>query len=533
MKKDIFIGGAWPYANYYLHVGHLAALLPGDVLARYFRGTGANVFYVSGSDAHGTPITQRAKKENTTAEKISSFYHEEFKKTFNNMNFSYDLYSSTDTKEHKEYVTEAFKRIYDNGYIYPMELEEDYCPKCEMFLNDRDIEGICPLCGGVAKGDQCENCFASLEIDKVKDKHCKICGTKPIKRKNKHLYFKLTDFSKELEENINLNKDRWRKNAVGEALKFLHEGLIDRAVSRELDWGIPVPIEGFEEKKIYVWIEAVLGYLSTSYLVAKERNLNIDDILNDNNKNLSTYFIHGKDNIPFHTIIYPALLLALKKNYRLPDYILSSGYVNLQGEKMSKSKGNLITVNELLEIFPSDSIRFFFILNGPETKDVTFSKELMKEIHNKFLVGSLGNFINRNLSFINKKFDGIIKEGKISEEIIINTKNTYKEVGEAIEKGEFRESLNKIINYINLANKYYDERRPWEDAKNDIERFNDTTYTCTHMIANLSNLIYPFMPNASAKIKEILNLDEYKWEEISIKGDIKINNLSLLFNRFE
>ncbi|HOP65914.1 MAG TPA: methionine--tRNA ligase [Bacilli bacterium] len=533
MKRDIFIGGAWPYANYYLHVGHLAALLPGDILAKYYRGCGDNVMYVSGSDCHGTPITERAKKEGKNPKEIALFYHEEFVKTFHNMDFEYDEYSATMTDYHKKVVQECFLKLMDNGYIYEKEVPQDYCEKCQAFLSDREIVGICPHCGGKSSGDQCEDCLASLDSNEVLDKHCKACGSKTVLKNNKHLYFKLTAFQDDLQKLLDKNKDIWRKNAVGETQKFLDMGLVDRAATRQLDWGVPVPVPGYEDKRIYVWVEAVLGYFSMGKKVAERRNIDFDKFLANDNQNLRTYYVHGKDNIAFHTVIYPALLKGLENNYRLPDYIISSAYVNLNDEKMSKSKGNLISVDELLTKFDSDTLRFYFTFNGPETKDTTCSIEEMIQVHNKFLVGVLGNFINRNLSFVNKKFEGVIKEGTIDENIIKETKKAYELVGKSIEKGEFRNALNLVIDYISLGNKYYDEKEPWNQIKEDLEAFNNTTYTCVYMINNIANLIHPFIPKASQRIRNILNLPEFKWEETSITGDLRINSNELLFTRIE
>ena len=261
-KNDIFIGGAWPYANYFLHIGHLAALLPGDILAKYFRGNGDNVIYVSGSDCHGTPITLRAEKENISPNEIAQHYHNEFVKTFNNLNFEYDEYSNTMSLNHKEYVEQQFLNLVKNGYIYEKEQLQDFCEECQTFLSDREIVGICPHCGGKSSGDQCDVCCDSLDNSEVLDKRCKKCNSKTIMKKNKHLYFKLTEFKDKLQELIDMNVDTWRANAIGEAQKYIDVGLVDRAATRQLDWGVSVPIEGYNDKKIYVWIEAVLGYLS-------------------------------------------------------------------------------------------------------------------------------------------------------------------------------------------------------------------------------------------------------------------------------
>lgn len=532
--KNIFIGGAWPYANYYLHIGHVAALTPGDVLARYYRACGDNVIYVSGSDCHGTPITERAKKEGKTPEEIATFYHEEFVKTFNNLNFTYDKYSNTMTKEHEEYVQENFLRLLNNGYIYEKEVEQDFCPKCNTFLSDREIVGICPICGGTSTGDQCDVCTSSLNSSDVKNKHCKTCGEATILKKNKHLYFELTKFEGVLRNLIDKNRDRWRKNAIGEAQKYIDMGLVDRASTRQLTWGIPVPVKGYEDKRIYVWIEAVLGYLSVGYEVAKKRGIDFDQFMNDDNKDLYTYYVHGKDNIPFHTTIFPALVSGLNKNYRLPDYIVSSAYVNINNEKMSKSKGNLISANELLEKFESDTIRFYLIFNGPEKNDINCSIEDIAQIHNKFLVGTIGNFVNRNLSFISKKFEGVITKGSIDERIVELTKETYDKAGKYIEKCEFRNALSTIVDYVVAANKYYDEEKPWVLVKEDINKFNDVTYTCTYIMANMANLLNPFIPNCSSKIRHMLNLEnKAMWDVCNIDSDIKITELTMLYNRID
>ena len=532
-KRDIFIGGAWPYANYYLHVGHLAALLPGDILAKYFRGKGDNVIYVSGSDCHGTPITERAKKEGVSPSEIATHYHNEFLKTFDKLGFEYDEYSNTMSEYHKKYVKLQFKKILENGYIYEKEELQDFCESCSSFLSDREIEGKCPHCGGKSTGDQCDVCGDSLDSSEVLDKHCKTCGSETIMKPNKHLYFKLTAFEKDLQELINQNKDKWRKNALGEAQKYIDMGLVDRAATRQLDWGVEVPVEGYDDKRIYVWIEAVLGYLSVGKEAAEKRGINFDEFMSKNNPNLKTYYVHGKDNIPFHTTIYPALILAIKNDYNLPNYIVSSAYVNLNNEKMSKSKGNLITANELLEMFDSDTLRFYFSFKGPETNDMNCSLTDIIQTHNKFLVGMLGNFVNRNLSFINKKFDGIIKEGCVDKTIKNATEKIYRIVGDYFEKGEIKNAVSQIFEYVALANKYYDSKQPWIQVKEDIDGFNDTTYTCTYMIANMSNMIAPVLPHASKKIKEMLNLPEYQWKTTDIKGNYKIQDLQVLYDRID
>lgn len=534
MKRKIFIGGAWPYANYYLHVGHVASLLPGDVIARYYRACGDDVIYVSGSDCHGTPITERAKLEGKTPDEIANFYHNEFVKTFDRLNFKYDKYSSTMSSYHEKYVMDNFLRLFENGYIFEDYEDQDYCEVCNTFLSDREIVGTCPVCGGKSTGDQCEVCNTSLNSSEVKDKHCKTCGNPTVLKKNKHLYFELPKFKGVLQDLIDKNKDRWRKNALGEAQKYIDMGLVNRAATRQLTWGVPVPVSGYDDKRIYVWIEAVLGYLSVGSEVASSRGIDFDSFMNDDNKELYTYYVHGKDNIPFHTTIFPALVAGLNKNYRLPDYIISSAYVNINNEKMSKSKGNLISANELLDNFESDTIRFYLTFNGPEKNDINCSMDDIAQVHNKFLVGTIGNFVNRNLSFINKKFDGVITSGKIDPEIRELVVKTYDSVGKCIENGELKNAITTIVDLVMSANKYYDEEQPWIKVKEDINKFNDITYTCIYIIANLSNLLNPFIPNCCLKIRNMLGLDENNsWNEIKINGDIKIKDLEMLYERID
>lgn len=531
MKRNVLIGGAWPYANYLLHIGHLSALLPGDVIARYYRGCGDNVVYVSGTDSHGTPITQRARKENKSPNEIARFYHEEFKKSFLKAEFSYDYYGSTFEMYHEEMVKELFKLIYDNGYIYEKSEDEDYCLNCNMFLADRDIIGTCPKCGSAANGEQCDSCLVSLDSKILLNKKCKNCGMDTVSKPNKHLYFKLSAFQNDINNYVDSHKDKWRKNAYGETKKFLEMGLIDRAATRDLDWGIDVPIDGFEDKRIYVWIEAVMGYLSTCKKVLNERNANFDEFIKD--PNLISYYAHGKDNIPFHTVIYPALIMSMKNGYNLPEYIVSGEYINMNDEKMSKSKGNLLTVNELVDLYGSETVRYYMIANGPEKKDVNFTKSDLIQAHNKFLVGTLGNFVNRNLSFISKKFDGVIEEGNIDPLIRNLTVSKYKIIGEKIERAELKDAIEEVFDYISYGNKYYDEKTPWIAVKENIDEFNDISYTCIYMISNIANLINPFLPGTSDKIKKMLSLDSFKWEEEVISGNLKINDLKLLFDRID
>lgn len=466
MKQNIFIGGAWPYANGNLHVGHIAALLPGDVIARYYRKTGSNVLYVSGTDSHGTPITLRARKEHCNPIEIVNRYHKEFCYCFDKLQFSYDNYTLTHNQYHKKFVMSCIQKLYDNGYIYEK------------------------------------------------------CG---------HLYFKLSAFQKEIENFINLHEKVWRFNAINESKKYLHSGLQDRAITRELEWGIDVPFKGFNDKKIYVWIDAVLGYISAGQFYCKHHNLNWEEFYKGSN--VKSYFIHGKDNIPFHTIIYPALLLSLNEKYQLPNYMISSEYLNVNDEKISKSEGNGVTAKELIEKYSSDTIRYYMISQATEQKDSNFSYDMLIQLHNKKLVGEYGNFVNRNLAFLVKKFDGIIPNGFVDETVKNLILKTYDVVGTLIEKGKLKSAISTVQDLVQFANKYYDDNKPWISVKENIENFNNVTFTCLELIINIANLYEPFIPESSQKIFNFFKKHNCDWNYISIEPLTILNNVTILFDR--
>ena len=527
MSRNVVIGGAWPYANSSLHLGHLVALLPGDFLARYHRKLGDNVIYVSGSDCHGTPITIRAKKEKKSPKEICEEYHKEFEEAFNKMNFSYSLYTKTEDGYHKEKAKEIFRRIYDNGYIVEKEDMQPYCPHCNKFLADRELILTCPNCGNETKGEECD-CGYNPTAEDLKKARCQECGTNVIEKPNNNLYLILTKLQEEIENYYNQNKDNWRKNSQNETLKYLKQGLIDRAVTRDLEWGVDVPVEGYENKKMYVWIEAVLGYITASMKYCEENNLNWEDYWK--NDETIMYMVHGKDNIIFHSIILPALLIAMKDNMKLPDKIVSCGYLNINDEKISKSKGNGITILDLVKEYNIDSIRYFFLSNGPEKKDSNFSLDEFKQVHNSDLVNKFGNFVNRTL-----KFKGLekVEVNKLDEEIRKIVLETYENVSKSIEKLEFRNAIEEIMKLVEFGNKYYDETKPWVLYKENIDEFNKVIYNCTYIIANLANLFEPVMPEASKKIQKYLDIDTSKWGEIEVKEEIKLDNLEPLFERIK
>lgn len=527
MSKNILIGGAWPYANNSLHLGHLAGLISGDILARYHRINGDNVLYVSGTDCHGTPITERAKREGRTAKEIAEQYHNEFVNTFNAMNFSYDLYSKTETEYHAEKVQEIFKKLYDKGYIYEKIEPQAYCEKCNKFLQDREIQIKCPECGEITKADQCDNCGHTPSVEDLKDGVCLSCGSKTVEKDNKNLYFALSKFQDIIQSNTDKCKQFWRLNARNETEKYLKQGLKDRAVTRDLDWGVEIPLPGYEAKRMYVWIEAVLGYLTDTMKLAEENGFNWEDFWKEGHNN-KIYMCHGKDNIVFHSIIFNGLLAGLEDNFHLVDVIVSTEYLNINDEKISKSKGNGITALEMLEKYNTDSLRFHIINNGPEKKDTNFTIEEFERTHNSEILNKFGNLVNRTLRF---KELTQIPNGKLDEQAKAEIEKTYKEVANLIENLEFRAATEKVMGLVEYANKFYDESKPWIQKKEDIEGFNNTIYTCAVIIANLSNLFEPFMPKACEKIREYLKITNPQWNFITIEDNIQLENIEPLFNR--
>lgn len=532
MSKKIFIGGAWPYANSSLHLGHIAALLPGDIIARYFRKHGDNVLYISGTDCHGTPITLRARKEHVHPQEIAERYHSEFKACFEKLGFSFDSYSLTCADYHKAFVQDCVRFLYDHNLIYEKTELQDYCEHCRNFLSDREVEGTCPICGGHAKGDQCDDCLSTFNASQLLNKVCIDCGLPVASRENTHLYWRLSDFQETISAYVNAHDHLWRFNSLNESRKYLQAGLPDRAITRQLEWGVDVPIKGFADKKIYVWIDAVLGYISTGKKYCEENGLNWEDFYKDSD-NLDTYFVHGKDNIPFHTIIYPALLISLSNDFQLPNHIVSSEFLNINDEKISKSKGNGIAVKDILEEYPADSIRYCLVAQGPERKDSNFSFDILKALHNKFLVGEYGNFVHRNLAFLVKKFNGTISSGIVDSAVKQLIDEAYVKVGDLIARAEFREAVQEIQKLVRFSNKYYDEHQPWIKVREDIAEFNDITATCLSLIVNIANLYEPFIPYSSEKVFSFFGITNPKWEYISVNSGTTLHDVSILFSRLD
>lgn len=529
---NVIVGVSWPFANGELHIGHLGSSLTGDVIARYHRLKGNNVILVSGTDCHGTPIDIKALTEGVSQKELADRCHESFKKDWEDIGFSYDLYNRTDDPYHKKFVQEQFKKYYKKGYLFEQKEEQLYCEHCNLFLADRYIIGVCPKCGNDIKGDECEKCGSLLTIEEVKDKKCAICHNEAIVKETKNLYFKLSSFQDNIKKLVEFNKDNWRENAVLFTERYLNEGIPDRCASRSLNWGIDIPIKGYEDKKIYGWFENVWGYVTASKKYAEEHNLNINNYWNNDKEN-KTYFVHAKDNIPFHTVIFPSLLLATEDNYKLPDKIVSDEYITIEGEKLSKSKGNYIPLRYLLDRYPKDTIRYFFLNNDPDKKDFNFTWDGFINTNNGELLGKWGNFINRTLQFINKSFEGKLNIYEIDTNVENDLINLYNIVGKNIDNGNVKEGLRNIIDYVGIANKYFDEKEPWNLFKTEKEECEKVLFNCVNIIFNINNLLKPYLVDTTNKVEDYIKSYNKEWKYKSIEKVDLVENIEPLFIRYD
>ena len=442
---NIIIGNAWPYANGPLHLGRIAVLLPGDILARYHRMMGDEVIFLSGTDCHGTPVTIKAKEEGIMPIQAVKKYHAEFQKCFKSLGFSFDIFEKTHSKFHEEKVKEFILELYNKGYIYEKNVEQAYCEKCNEYLADRYIVGKCPHCGEEATGDDCENCNGEFEINELLDIRCKICNSRPVLKETKHLFFALSKFEEDVKR-VYENQDGWRENAKRILKRYLDEGLRDRTVTRDFNWGVDVPLDGYEDKKIFVWIEAVMGYLTASMKCLKERGEDYRDYWEGEDSRI--YFIHGKDNIPFHTVIFPAILSGL--GIKNPNLRLISGeHLKLEGKPFSTVKNWAIWADYVCKRYNVDSFRYYLALNSPEDKDTDFTWREYINIHNSDLINELSNFVNKVLSFSRKNYANRIPKGNIEENLKNEILNYLKEEG--MEVKDFGTYTEEACDYADIS----------------------------------------------------------------------------------
>jgi len=542
------ITAALPYTNGPVHIGHLAGVyVPADIYARYLRNTGNDVLYICGSDEHGVPITIKAKKEGVSPQDIVDKYHAIIKKSFQDFGISFDNYSRTSAKIHHETASEFFKKLYNEGKFIEESNEQLYDAEANQFLADRFVVGTCPKCGNEESyGDQCESCGTSHNATDLINPKSAITGNVPTMKVTKHWYLPLDKYETWLREWIvEGHKNDWKTNVLGQVKSWLDDGLKPRAVTRDLDWGIPVPVEGAEGKVLYVWFDAPIGYISSTKEWAAREGKDWKPYWKDKDTKL-IHFI-GKDNIVFHCIIFPAMLKA-EGSYILPENVPANEFLNLEGNKISTSKNWAVWLHEYLEDFPDkqDVLRYALTANAPETKDNDFTWKDFQARNNNELVAIFGNFINRVVVLTNKYYEGIIPEpnefSDVDNETLEKLQKFPSIIASSIERYRFREASQELLNLARLGNKYLADEEPWKVIKTDPERVKTVLYVALQIAAGLSIVCEPFLPFTSTKLKNILNVTssgvEMSWNDVSettelIAPNHKIGQAELLFAKIE
>ncbi|MFC2041361.1 methionine--tRNA ligase [Chloroflexota bacterium] len=508
MGERIFIGVAWPYANGPLHLGHIAgAYLPADIFARYHRIKGNEVLMVSGSDQHGTPITIAAEQQGKKPGEIANLYHQQFLDSWHKLGISFDLFTSTGTDNHAEVTHDVFLKLLDKGYIYRDTVNQPFCPQCQRFLPDRYIEGVCPYCHSPnARGDQCDNCNKPMNAADLIEPRCRQCGTTPQFRDSEHFFLKLSAFEDRLADWAK-TQGQWRPNVFMLTQRYLKEGLRDRAITRDMDWGVPVPVTGFESKRIYVWFEAVIGYLSASKEWAKSAG-DSDKWRSfwQGDKAKSYYFI-GKDNIPFHTLIWPAMLMGYD-GLNLPHDVPANEFLTIEGRKLSTSQNWAVWLPDYLSRYDPDPLRYILSINMPETSDTDFSWREFIRRNNNELVATYGNLVNRVLTFVYRNFDACVPEhGDLdasSHDLLLVAEEAFQAVDEYLGNCYFKEAIKAAMTLAHEANRYLDEKSPWKVIKEDRQAAADSLYVALSVISCLRTVLYPFLPFSSQKLHEFL-----------------------------
>jgi methionyl-tRNA synthetase len=538
--ENILVAVAWPYANGSLHLGHVAGCyLPADIFARYHRLKGNNVLMVSGSDQHGAPITIRAEKEKKTAQEIVDTYHTEFLDCWQRLGISFDLFTRTGTANHAQVVHDIFLKLLEKGYLYKQETQQAYCPECKRFMPDRYVEGTCPYCKfPEARGDQCDQCGQPLNPGDLLNFRCKICGNKPEFKPSEHFFLKLSAFEQQLKDWVS-PQTHWRQNVRRFTLGLLEEGLKDRAITRDLDWGVTVPYEGFENKRIYVWFEAVIGYLSASkeWASSQRKAEKWKDWWTGDAK--SYYFI-GKDNIPFHTVIWPAMLMGYG-GLMLPANVPANEFLTIEGKKLSTSRNWAVWLPDYLANYDPDPLRFVLSINMPETGDTDFSWHEFLRRNNDELVATYGNLVHRVLTFTQKNFDGIVPDPGApddqSQALFKRCEDVLVEVGGLLEQCRFKEGLKLAMQLAQEANRYIDEKAPWKAIKQDKAAAGRAVYTTLCLVSALKTITYPYLPFSSKKLHGFLGFDteieNSGWKIVMPSPGTRLPVPQALFNKLD
>jgi len=501
--RPILVCVAWPYANAPLHLGHMAGCyLPADLFARFQRLRGHEVLMVSGSDEHGTPITVTAEKEGVSPAEIAERYHRINSQALADFGIQFDLFTRTTTANHRQVVQDVFLKLNERGFLVSRPMQVPFCPRCQRFLPDRFVVGTCPHCGYErARGDQCENCGRTLDPQDLINPRCGICGTTPVIRETEHLFLRLSAFERELLDWLK-DKAYWRANVLTFTRNFIQSGLKDRAITRDLSWGVPVPLPGYESKRIYVWFEAVIGYLSASIEWAQRQGRPEAWERWWKAPEARHYYFLGKDNIPFHTIIWPSILMGVG-GLNLPYDVPANEYLQLEGAKFSKSAGVGAPVGEVIDRFEVDALRYYLTVNMPETKDSNWSWEEFVQRVNDELVGILGNFCHRTLTFAQRTFGAIPAAGPFDDAdraALSRIDEAGAEIAAALDACEFRRALRGLMGLAQTGNQYFDRKAPWALKKSDLAACGTAIHVCLRMVQALAVYSAPFMPGAAERL---------------------------------
>ena len=539
MPDRILVCVAWPYANGSLHVGQIAgAYLPADIFARFNRQIGNDVLMVSGSDDHGTPTMVRAEVEGRTPKEVTDQYNAEFKQSWKDLGITFDIFTRTGTDNHRSVAQDFFLQLLDKGHITKGTMQALYCEHDDRFLPDRYVEGICPRCGfDGARGDQCDNCGHPLDATELIKPRCRFCGREPIARETEHFFLQLGHFQAQLQEWV-ATKTGWRPQVTSFTKGFLEQGLHERAITRDLDWGVPIPVPGYDDKRIYVWFEACIGYLSSTIEIMQSRGQpeGWKDWWQD--PATRSYYFIGKDNIVFHTIIWPAMLMA-RGDLNLPYDVPANEYLNLEGAKVSTSRNWAIWVPEFLQRYDPDPLRYMLAANMPETRDADFSWDEFKRRNNDELVASWGNLVHRTLTFAVRNFDGQVPAGsdEVSEIVEARARETYATVQQMLAECHFKNALREIMGLTQFGNRLLDERAPWRQIREDREACATTIVGLLTLINAIKVLTYPFLPFSAEKLHSLLGYQDdllsHGWEMERLAPGTRLPTPEPLFKKIE
>ena len=543
--KRTTVTSALPYANGGVHIGHLAGVyVPADIYVRYLRLKKREVLFIGGSDEHGVPVTQRARQEGITPQDVVDRYHEMIKKSFEEFGISFDIYSRTTSATHHKFAAEWFRKLYDEGKLVEQTSKQFFDEKTGKFLTDRDVVGICPYCGKKAYGNQCEEgCGRALEPTELIDPRSKETGEVPVLRETKNWYLPLNEYQDWLKQWILEEHKEWRPNVYGQCKSWLDMDLQPRAMTRDLDWGIPVPIEGADGKVLYVWFDAPIGYVSnTKELCEKEPEKwgNWEKWWQDEDTRL-VHFI-GKDNIVFHCIIFPVMMKAHGK-FIMPDNVPANEFLNLENDKISTSRNWAVWLHEYLVDMPGkqDVLRYVLTANAPETKDNNFTWKDFQDRNNNELVAVYGNFVNRALQLTKKYWNGVVPAcgdlQEVDKAALAEFKDVKEKVEALLEQFKFRDAQFEAMNLARIGNRYITECEPWKVWKTDQKRCETILNICLQLTANLAIAFEPFLPFSSKKLREMLNIDSFEWEQLGstdlLKAGHQLGEPSLLFEKIE